>query len=358
VKTSSLAILVILCAAVAGTAAVVQAADAHLAQLPHAGSAVTVAHSRRGYERLQLPAGRMAYSEAIGNEGYFPERSLAVVAERRSRAVDYPAGITAFELGDRAETGLRERNYRIAYRCTGVLCGDGDGWRLFLGDAAAGDKNSQYYLLAWREMEGRNREYVQYYVADLHGRARLLLNTYVGQPLNDGPGDGPLPVYFATGSAALSLHAREALRDWVADAALEPDSVLEVTGYADPQGSVENNLALSQQRAASVARWLAADAALAGIRITTVAGGVDPGAGREGSHPLADGRRAEIRVLRGATSTQPSAICPSASLFALSIHGGEVALLGQRRTALWKNRLLGICSTGPCPLSTGSCRVV
>jgi outer membrane protein OmpA-like peptidoglycan-associated protein len=268
------------------------------AQLPDPGGWITVAQSRRGYEHIELPTGPIRYSEAADNEGYFPGQSITIVASRHSRAVDYPGGITAFELGDRAEAALRQQNYRIAFRCTGQGCGDTDGWRLFLGDAVAGQVDSQYYLLAWREGEEGSREYAQYYVADLHGRPRLLLNTYFGEPLAQRPETGPLPVYFSTGSAVLSVHARESLRDWVAGMKLEPGSQLEVTGYADPQGSLRNNIDLSRERAAAVARWLAADSALAGIAIKRVAGGVDASAGAAGERvPLNRARRAEVRII-------------------------------------------------------------
>src|SRR5690606_23647343 len=148
------------------------------ATLPDPGGWGTVAQSRRGYERIELPIGPIRYSGAVDNYGHFPEQSITEVASRRSRAVDCPGGVTAIELGDRAEAALRRQNYRIAFRCTGQDCGDLDGWRLFMGDAVAGQADSQYYLLAWREGEGGSREYAQYYVADLHGRPRLLLNTY------------------------------------------------------------------------------------------------------------------------------------------------------------------------------------
>lgn len=278
----------------------VDASDGHRAVVPHAASAVVVAQSRRGPERVALAAGRMTYSDAVDNEGYLPAHSIAVVAERRSRAFDYAAGLTAFQLGDRAELALRERGYRIAFRCARAACGDSDGWRLFLGDALAGSEGSQHYLLAWREIDARTREYAQYYVADLHGRARLLLNTFVGQPLAERGVDSlQPPLYFSPGSAELSLQARETLRDWVDAAGLVAGSTIEVTGYADPQGVPARNQTLSQQRAVVVARWLEAEAALAGIRVVTVVGGVDAQAGQAGQHPLADGRRVEMRVIRG-----------------------------------------------------------
>ncbi len=275
------------------------ASDGHRGVVPYAASAVVVEQSRRGAERIDLAAGRMTYSDDADNEGYMPARTIAVIAERRSRAFDYAAGFTAFQLGDRAEVSLREQGYRIAFRCTRAACGDSDGWRLFVGDALAGSESSQYYLLAWREIDASTREYAQYYVADLHGRPRLLLNTFVGQPLEARAADPaqPLPLYFSPGSAELSLQARETLRNWVDSVGLAAGSTVEITGYADPQGLTAQNQALSQRRAEVVARWLGAETAMADIRITTVAGGVDAQAGQADGRSLADGRRAELRVV-------------------------------------------------------------
>ncbi len=288
-----------------------QALSEHQAAVPHATSAVVVNQAHRGIERIALAAGRMIYSNDVDNEGYLPAHSIAVIADQQSRVFDYSAGLTAFQLGDRAEVALREQGYHIVFRCMRSACGDSDGWRLFLGDALAGSESSQYYLLASREIDGRRREYAQYYVADLHGRPRLLLNTFVGQPLETRATDPthPLPLYFSPGSAELTLPVREALRDWVDSASLAAGSTIEITGYADPQGLTAQNQALSQRRAEVVARWLGAETAMADIRITAVAGGVDTQAGQADGRSLADGRRVELRVVPAkATDTDKVAL--------------------------------------------------
>lgn len=264
--------------------------------VPFSASAMVVDQYRRGHEHIDLAAGSMMYSDEPDNEGYLPESVISVVAQRRSRVFDYPSGFTAFQVGDNAEIMLRRLGYRIEYRCSRKACGDSDGWGLFMGDGLAGSENSQHYLLASRKIMPGRSEYAQYYVADLHGRPRLLLNTFIGEPLSEKsiqPGQS-VAVPFLPDSAELTLQAREILREWVERNRLASESTLEVIGYAEPHVLEAGKHTLEQRRVDTVARWLSAEAALSGMRVTTAVIAGDTGASKQAPDP----GHVELRILQ------------------------------------------------------------
>ena len=79
--------------------------------------------------------------------------------------------------------------------------------------------------------------------------------------------DLSLRVYFETGSAAVSAEGEEALRGLAGTIAAWPgQGVIEVVGWADPQGSPENNARLSRDRAVTV-RTLLIDFGVPGDRL-------------------------------------------------------------------------------------------
>lgn len=251
--------------------------------VPYSANAVVVHQYRRGHEHVDLAAGSMTYSDEPDNEGYLPERVIPVVAQRRSRVLDYPLGFTAFQVGDSAEIMLRRLGYRIEYRCSRETCGDSAGWGLFMGDGLAGSESTQHYLLASREILPGRSEYAQYYVADLHGRPRLLLNTFVGESLAEKsiqPGQ-PITMMFLPDSAELTLHTREILREWVKSNRLTSVRAVEVIGYVDPHVLTGGGHALERLRVEAVADWLKAEAAMSGIRVTTSVSARDARAGTQ-----------------------------------------------------------------------------
>lgn len=63
-------------------------------------------------------------------------------------------------------------------------------------------------------------------------------------------------IFFASGKAVIANSSHELLNQLVQTAQICPESLLEIAGHTDSQGSPESNLLLSRKRAQSVAQWL------------------------------------------------------------------------------------------------------
>ncbi|MFZ5475665.1 MAG: peptidoglycan-associated lipoprotein Pal [Myxococcota bacterium] len=150
----------------------------------------------------------------------------------------------------------------------------------------------------------------------------LLLLSACKKPLAEPPmapsGPGPAPearpiaptpvqqiarnferVAFPYDSAELTVAAQQALRENAALLAENPDVAVEVQGHCDERGTTEYNLALGQQRAAAVQRFLAANG-VAKSRLAVVSYGEErPLQHGEGEHVWAQNRRAAFRVTGG-----------------------------------------------------------
>ena len=63
-------------------------------------------------------------------------------------------------------------------------------------------------------------------------------------------------IYFASGKAVIEKTSHDLLNQLAQTAQICPNSLLEIAGHTDNQGSQESNLLLSRKRAQSVAQWL------------------------------------------------------------------------------------------------------
>lgn len=101
-------------------------------------------------------------------------------------------------------------------------------------------------------------------------------------------------VYFALNSYVLSSRERQQLDVIAKDALNSSGYIVEVTGFADPTGDKEKNIALSQRRADAVAKYLAINGNIPMRRIITPIG---YGATRSSAqNNTTAGRRLERRV--------------------------------------------------------------
>ena len=103
-------------------------------------------------------------------------------------------------------------------------------------------------------------------------------------------------IVFATGSSRLDAASTPFLQTVADIVARCPDLRVRVAGYTDSVGADEDNLALSERRAASVARWLR-DQGIAGGRVLSVGfGEADPVADNATPEGRSRNRRIEFSV--------------------------------------------------------------
>jgi len=116
----------------------------------------------------------------------------------------------------------------------------------------------------------------------------------------------PGNITFATGSADLASNFYSSLNDLATSFKQYDQNSIEVVGYTDSTGSYQNNVALSQRRAQSVANYLIAQG-VDGTRVTTRGAGPDsPVASNATESGRSQNRRVEInlRQLPGVTTQQ------------------------------------------------------
>jgi len=115
-------------------------------------------------------------------------------------------------------------------------------------------------------------------------------------------------VYFGFGKSALTTDEKEKLDDAIQNLASAKNYVIEVEGYTDKTGSKTYNVALSQQRADAVLRYLAVHNVPARKIHVVAIGSEDPNAENKTRADRKENRRVDVRVYSlnlNASSTMP-----------------------------------------------------
>lgn len=113
-------------------------------------------------------------------------------------------------------------------------------------------------------------------------------------------------VYFASGRADLSIEDKTSLGQFVSRFCRTNQIVIELRGYADGEGSTEQDLALSTKRAEAIARYLTENGAfLQRIRIVGL-GEVD----ERGRKDNPEHQRVDIRIFTDPQTTAYSSRLP------------------------------------------------
>jgi len=103
-------------------------------------------------------------------------------------------------------------------------------------------------------------------------------------------------VYFEVGSAVVDVDGQRELRWFVQQMQPYPQATLDVQGFADSTGSEATNASLSQQRAASVASYLASQGIAPSRLVTTGFGTDSPAASNTTNQGRRNNRRVEVTV--------------------------------------------------------------
>lgn len=112
--------------------------------------------------------------------------------------------------------------------------------------------------------------------------------------------DRPYNIQFATGQASFTPATKSTLEGLLRSLLVAGNTVVEVHGHTDNQGSPESNMALSEKRAFAVKKWLEARAPrnFAGRITVTAHGQSQPVAENTTEAGRAQNRRVEIRIKR------------------------------------------------------------
>ena len=103
-------------------------------------------------------------------------------------------------------------------------------------------------------------------------------------------------VYFAVGSAVVDADGQRELRWFVEQMQPYPQAVIDVQGFADTTGSEATNEVLSQQRAASVASYLASQGIAPSRLVAKGFGTSSPAASNVTTQGRRNNRRVEVTL--------------------------------------------------------------
>jgi outer membrane protein OmpA-like peptidoglycan-associated protein len=111
-------------------------------------------------------------------------------------------------------------------------------------------------------------------------------------------------ILFATGKSDLNTTSKTALTQFAASLKANPDTDVEIYGHTDSNGGDKINVPLSQQRAASVEKFLEGQGVLSTRMATAGVGSSQPVAAEDAKGVQALNRRVEIYILPNAKMIQ------------------------------------------------------
>jgi hypothetical protein len=252
----------------------------------------TLSAGRKDYAEYDLIVREMQYIEDDTGEGFKPAKVETVTGAIDRVMFDYHRRKSAIEIYRRVLSTLEREKYDIIYRCSGSECGGVGGWRLFLSKKLGGEQRYQHYVAAVQKGRGGPDRYVAFYVNDLGGQTRALLDT-----VRVGGAAGPTreaSVYFDTGASALDNRSQQLNR--IREFATRNGSrcPIRVVGYTDPVGTEPNNQVLAEARVNAVVQYLRKETSVAANCWQAEPRGIDKSTGLGGAN--ASSRRVELVV--------------------------------------------------------------
>lgn len=260
--------------------------------LPAAALAQDVAGSHDHPLLGRFPGSRIEqFREADFDEAALPDRPIADETtplreiEGRVTRIDYtvPSNTSIAELAANYARRLADAGFTRVFGCRGAECGNGFARAVLLSDrimppgfrSSISDRNRAY--LGTRPGDGGDTTVFLYLMDDTDSNHANYIYAEVVEPkiLDAGQikvlaapdlkarlaADGRVALYglyFDTDSAVVRPDSRPQLVEMAGLLRADPSLHVYIVGHTDNQGSLAHNLALSQQRADSVARSLTA----------------------------------------------------------------------------------------------------
>lgn len=252
---------------------------------------ITLSAGRKDYAEYDLIVREMQYIEDDAGEGFKPARVETVTGAIDRVMYDYHRRKSAIEIYRRVLSTLEREKYSIIYSCSGSECGGVGGWRLFLSKKLGGDQRYQHYVAAVQKGGGAPDRYVAFYVNDLGGQARALLDTIRAGA--SGP-TREASVYFDTGAFALDNRSQQLNRIREFATRNESRCPIRVVGYTDLVGTEPNNQVLAEARVNAVVQYLRKETSVAEKCWQAEPRGIDKSTGLRGAN--ASSRRVDLVV--------------------------------------------------------------
>lgn len=271
--------------------------------------------SSKADDRYELYPGPMEYREQSkeeGQEGYLPSKQQELIGSIERRLYDYSHKDSSYQIYRKARALLQRHGFEELYHCEQLVCGDVDGWRLYLSEEIGGNEKNQYYLVAKRGQSARDQIYIVFYVNDLDTRPRSLIHFIrpsmqaavqpvaqrdeLSRQLHASGRAEVAGIYFDFDSAQLKSSSDAALKEVIALLENEPALQVYIVGHSDKVGVLDYNLDLSKRRAESVVAYLTGQGKIEAERVKAF--GVGPLApALQGGEAGVDARNRRVEVV-------------------------------------------------------------
>jgi OmpA-OmpF porin, OOP family len=246
-----------------------------------------VGYSFKEYDAMRLPAGK--HLRVDKGVAVF-ENDLKLEGRYTRIAYNYPRERSALEVMRNYEAALRKAGLKTVFSCVKLECGRqfGEYWRGRMADhfvkGAYNEpfnygRNDMRYLVAQGARADGSPVHVAVYVTAPVGDQNGGIYTAIveGRPMETGKVTASLNaadmaksiaaegkvaiygVYFDTDKADVKPDSQPALAEMAKLLLQDPKLKVYVVGHTDNQGALAHNVDLSQRRAESVVRTLAAD---------------------------------------------------------------------------------------------------
>jgi len=226
-------------------------------------------YSQKNFEEYLLPIGVM-----IGKRS--PENKIDLTLSKFNQLEGKTTQITyqlwgttsSYEVHKALENALKAKNYNKIFTCSSLKCGDSYAWNLKFSSIANNEKQGRRYLVY-----NKNGTYISQYISEVAGLLFIQLNVVevseisknkvivlnsskLSDSLNKEGKVIVSGIYFDSGKSTIKEKSAIAIEQ-VADLLIkDKDLRLYIVGHTDNQGSQENNLILSKNRANAVLQYL------------------------------------------------------------------------------------------------------
>lgn len=221
-----------------------------------------------GYE---LIVGPIEYKEASADyesSGYIARATIKLTGQVKEYIYDFPAKYSSLFVFEKVIKHFDKTAYEKLYYCMEIMCGDKDGWRVYINDTLDGKNGTQYYIVGQKKLSDGSIVYKSIYIIDIDSEPRLVLSVinvpfviYSATEINEMiETDGKVvfpALSFSNNSTALSLAGISQLQE-IANyfSTYDISTKYDVVGHSDSVGNTSYNKKISEERAKTVLNQL------------------------------------------------------------------------------------------------------
>ena len=226
-------------------------------------------YSQKNFDEFLLPIGVMTGKRYPENKIDFTLSKFSQLKGKTTQITYQLWGTTSsYEVHTALENALKAENYNEIFSCSALECGDSYAWNLKYSSIANNEKQRRRYLVY-----KKNGTYISQYISEVAGllfiqldvvevseiaknKVTVLNSSKLSDSLNKEGKVIVSGIYFDSGKSTIKDKSAIAIKN-VADLLIKnKDLRLYIVGHTDNQGSQENNLILSQNRANAVLQYL------------------------------------------------------------------------------------------------------